>query len=267
MCSHADPAPNQVAATPFRFGVGRLVGLAALAIALAGWGCAAPYQEGRATAPRVDTANLGNELAKLRREQEALRQQVEQMARSVETLHQGLGTAESQIASDRSSLEKLYARVSELSKGLKMMTGGEVLEGSPLRAVMPSEEPPSLRSRYSEAYSDLKASNYAGAIEKFRVFLEHHPQSRLADNAQYWIAESYLSLKDYQRALEEYRRVERNYPNSNRVPDALLRSGETLYALGDIHGYVRELERVIQLFPGDRAAQVAAESIARLATE
>jgi len=216
-------------------------------------------------APLTPTPTLQDELAALREQQQALRHEVRQMARGLEALERSAGVVGERIATNLSSIEKLYGKVSELSEGLKIVRGR--LDEPLGSTAEPAEEEAALRQRYTEAYSSFKAGEYFATIERFRGFVEQYPQSRLADNAQYWIAESCLALRDYHRALEEYRKVERNYPNGNRVPDAILRSGQTLYALEDIPGYVRELKRVIQLFPRDRAAQVAAQSIAQLVTE
>lgn len=265
MYSHPNLVSSSVAAKGIRVRIVRLMGLAALGLVVAGWGCAETFQTRAGGAPHATIPAPKKDLNSLRQQQDALRDQIEEMTRSLEVLEQSFDTAEQRIAANLSSIEKIYAKVTKLSEGLKMV-GGPVEE--PLISTEePSEEATSLRSRYAEAYSVFKVGEYVTAIEKFRGFTEHYPQSRLADNAQYWIAESYLALKDYHRALEEYRRVERNYPNGNRVPDALLRGGQTLYALEDTRGFVRELKRLIRLFPEDRAAQIAAESIAKLASE
>ncbi len=245
--------------------IARLAALAALSMAVGGWGCAETAGPRGKGAQPVPPSALQSDLETLHEQQEALRGEVERVADSLRSLERSLGTMGERIAANLSSIERLYARVDVLSSELEtVQKGGEEPPGG---TAEPAEEAASLRQVYAEAYSTLTGGDYLGAIEKFRRFVEQCPQSRLADNAQFWIAESYLALKDYDRALEEYRKVERNYPNGNRVPDALLRSGQTFYALDDVPGYVRELKRVIQLFPQDRAAQIAAESIAKLVTE
>lgn len=267
MWSPRSPAGGRyLAARGRRVRIGRLVALAALAlVAVAGWGCAENIRGAGRKAPLAPTPTLQDELAALREQQEALRHGFEQVVRSLEALERSAGVAGQRIATNLSSIEKLYGKVSELSEGLKTVRGR--LDEVPTSTAEPAEEEATLRQRYAEAYSSFKAGEYFATIERFRGFVEQYPQSRLADNAQYWIAESYLALRDYHRALKEYRKVERNYPNGNRVPDAILRGGRALYALEDIPGYVRELKRVIHLFPRDRAAQVAAQSIAQLVSE
>ena len=47
--------------------------------------------------------------------------------------------------------------------------------------------------RYETAYRDLQRENYQLALINFRSFLEEYPQTRLSDNAQYWIGEIFYA--------------------------------------------------------------------------
>src|SRR2546421_277637 len=77
---------------------------------------------------------------------------------------------------------------------------------------------------------------YLLAITGFRDFLRRFPDHKLADNAQYWIGESYLALahsyanagqqddkatQALEEAVREFRRVITNYPRGDKVPTAI----------------------------------------------
>ena len=56
-------------------------------------------------------------------------------------------------------------------------------------------QPPTPESVYNEAYNVLQAGNNRSAREQFKKFLNTYKSSELADNAQFWIGESYYREK------------------------------------------------------------------------
>src|SRR5262245_43868584 len=55
-------------------------------------------------------------------------------------------------------------------------------------------EGPTPEQAYQAAYIDFSKGNYPLAIQGFREFVRRYPDSDLADNAQYWIGESFFSM-------------------------------------------------------------------------
>jgi tol-pal system protein YbgF len=85
---------------------------------------------------------------------------------------------------------------------------------------------------YEEAFRRYRAADYAGAIDRFQVFLQTHPSSEYADNALFWMGESYFKLNDYEQAAVAFDKVVKRFPNGNKVPDALYRQGVSLLEIG-----------------------------------
>lgn len=75
------------------------------------------------------------------------------------------------------------------------------------------------QSLYNKGYEMYNQGKYAQTISIFREFLQRYPKDSLADNAQYWIAESYYAQKFFDKAIEEFKKVEK-FPDGNKVPDA-----------------------------------------------
>lgn len=75
------------------------------------------------------------------------------------------------------------------------------------------------QSLYNNGYDMYSQGKYPQAIAIFREFLQKYPKDPLADNAQYWIAESYYGQKLFDKAIAEFKKVEK-YPDGNKVPDA-----------------------------------------------
>ena len=67
--------------------------------------------------------------------------------------------------------------------------------------------------------------NYDLAVLGFRQYLESFPDTELADNASYWIGESYYSQGKYQQAIREFDGILRRYPRSDKLASGLLKKG------------------------------------------
>jgi len=89
------------------------------------------------------------------------------------------------------------------------------------------------KASYDQAFQALKELRYADAAEDFREFLDRYPASEYADNAQYWLGESYYVTRNYDIALTAFQELMAQYPESPKVPDALLKIGYTHYELKD----------------------------------
>ena len=81
------------------------------------------------------------------------------------------------------------------------------------------------QAAYNQAFDILKAGKYADAITAFQQFLQSWPQSSLADNAQYWLGESYYVTRDFQSAAAAFQTVLDRWPDSRKAPDALVEAG------------------------------------------
>ncbi len=78
-------------------------------------------------------------------------------------------------------------------------------------------------AQYEEAFEFLREGNYPRAATEFSTFLRTFPDSTLASNAQYWLAECYYGQRRFQEAIDEFERVFLLYPSSNKVPASLLK--------------------------------------------
>ena len=58
--------------------------------------------------------------------------------------------------------------------------------------------PEAEKAAYDQAFQSLKDMSYADAAEQFQDFLTFYPGSQYADNAQYWLGESYYVTRNYE---------------------------------------------------------------------
>ena len=123
--------------------------------------------------------------------------------------------------------------------------------------VAPIADPVAEKQAYDEAFDSLKNGRYAEASRQFADFVERYPASEYADNAQYWLGESYYVTRNYRVALDTFQRLISEFPDSAKVPDAQLKIGLSYYSMQNWEAAERELERVVEAYPGTTPARLA----------
>jgi tol-pal system protein YbgF len=161
---------------------------------------------------------LTAEVAQLRGELEALRRQVEQG-----TPAHPAGDA---AAAGAGAAAGAAGVPGEAVAAVPPTPGGEL--ATPDEGGAPAEE----IKDYEDAFRRYRAADYAGAIDRFQVFLQTHPSSEYADNALFWMGDSYFKLNDYEQAAVAFDKVVKRFPDGNKVPDALYRQGVSLLEIG-----------------------------------
>ena len=121
--------------------------------------------------------------------------------------------------------------------------------------------------RYSEAFTLLKQGHHDKAVKSFRDFLQQHPNSKYADNAQYWLGESYYAKRRFEEAITEYKELLNRFPDSGKASHAQLKVGYCYDELGQADFAQGELEDLIARFPGTSAANLAEERLAQIRTQ
>lgn len=102
-----------------------------------------------------------------------------------------------------------------------------------------------------------RKEKYEEAIVAFKNFLKKYPKSKLADNAAFWIGESYMALKQYEQAILAFQKVIKKYPRENKVPNATLRQALAFYELNDKTSAKLLLRKLIKKYPKSNEAKIA----------
>jgi tol-pal system protein YbgF len=89
----------------------------------------------------------------------------------------------------------------------------------------------SAQDQYNQAFGLLRQTDYPGAEQGFKSFLQRYPNDPLAGNAQYWLGETYYVRQDYNNAAASFAEGYRKYPQSGKGADSLLKLG---MALGNV---------------------------------
>ncbi len=123
------------------------------------------------------------------------------------------------------------------------------------------------RDNYQAALEMIKEQRYDAAEVAFKQFLVSFPDSQMADNAQYWLAEAYYVTDRFDKALKQFTIVVNDYPRSRKVPDALLKMGFCSYELKRWDDARASLGRVQADFADTTAARLAEQRLQRMTEE
>lgn len=140
---------------------------------------------------------------------------------------------------------------------------------APIAAAAPSSPAPAPSGAsddaprlYRLATSALRGGQHDEAERLFRELIRRFPHHDYADNAQYWLGETFYDRKRFAEAASEFQMVLANYPSGNKAPDAMLKLALCLVAMGDGDRGHKMLRSLPTTYPRTDAARIAEEKLA-----
>ncbi|MEO8195904.1 MAG: tol-pal system protein YbgF [Thermoanaerobaculia bacterium] len=250
--------------------------LAFCALLLLAGGCVSsgPYWDredqgaAEATELRERVTRLEGQLAAAEGQNTALRTRAEELEREVGRLRQGAAAVSGVTPAARIAQETASAPAPNRSAEIEQ-SDLDVLDEPPVAAargagLQPPPAPSAAegpRALYEQSLELLEQNRLPEADEGFRRFLAENPASDLADNAQFWLAESALRRADVPAALAGFRAVVENYPEANKIPDALLKVGYCLAMLGETESAATVYRELLTRYPETAAAETARQRL------
>lgn len=134
---------------------------------------------------------------------------------------------------------------------------GSVTTAPPAARTMPTTTAGTTQADFEAALGELREGRPARAIVGFQRFLSTYPNSDQADDAQYWLGESYYLSRDYGSAKEAFINLGVRHPESTRLPDALLKLGYIYGETGETNRAREVLQKLVQSYPNTQAANLA----------
>ncbi|MBI4772910.1 MAG: tol-pal system protein YbgF [Deltaproteobacteria bacterium] len=110
---------------------------------------------------------------------------------------------------------------------------------------------------YKAATAAYKKGQYSKSRTLFAEFTGKYPNHPIADNAQFWVGETYYKEGKFEDAILEYQKVIQRYGTGNKVPDALLKQALSFKQLGDKTSAKILLQKLIKDHSESGQAQVA----------
>ncbi len=175
-----------------------------------------------------------------------------------------------QIQSLHDAVDELKARMNNLSKQLndiqsaqQNLNSGQPTPGGQAQA-QPQQQAPPADVLYNNALSDYNAGRYDLASQQFIDYIKYYPNTDLAGNAQYYIADVEYRQGNFQQAVKDYDKVLEQYPGGNKAAAAQLKKGYALIELGQQNAGIQELNSLIQRYPRSVEATQAKERLRKL---
>jgi tol-pal system protein YbgF len=230
-----------------------------------------------------DTQLMKNQLILLQNENKELKQKLQEIDQTIRKLEKQLSRDRADLLTEVEELKRqsqflnqiIEDNISQISKYVTRPESRSY--GRPQSMMQPQDSagrdtasfrnPPDqidAQKLYDSAYLDITRGNNELARMGFTEYLNRFPESALADNAQYWIGETYYALQDYRRAIEEFNKVVGNYPRGDKLAASLLKIGFSYFKLGNDTNGKKYLDQVIRQFPYSEEAKLAQNRISNL---
>ena len=182
--------------------------------------------------------------------------------------------SEARLAEVQTQLTELLERLDVLNVRIaKLESGGQALmpvppSPTPRVPVLHTETPSTKLADLADAYRNALMLFGRGKHAESRAAFEHvfkaDPNGELADNALYWIGETYFAAGDYSNAMRYYARVTKEYADQNKAPDAMFKMGLTYAKTGDLAMARRTFEECIRKYPYSTPAASAKYELKRI---
>jgi len=175
-----------------------------------------------------------------------------------------------QIQALNDTMDELKVRLAKVSKQLEdMQSAQQSLAAQQAQAqqqqqAMAQAPPPDVI--YNNALRDYNGGKTDLATQEFNDYVKFYPNTDLAGNAYFYLADMQFKAGDYKKAIENYDLVLQNFPSGNKAAAAQLKKGFGLIELGQQDDGAQELRHVIQRYPKTNEAVQARERLRKLGT-
>jgi tol-pal system protein YbgF len=173
-----------------------------------------------------------------------------------------------QIQALNDTMDELKVRLAKLSKQLEDMSAAQqsmaTQQAQAQQAQQAIAQAPPPDVLYNNALRDYNGGKNDLATQEFSDYVKFYPNTDLAGNAYFYLAEIQFKAGDYQSAVTNYDLVLQNFPSGNKAAPAQLRKGLALIELGKQDEGVEELRHVIQRYPRSNEAIQARDKLRKV---
>lgn len=219
----------------------------------------------------ADAGILRENVAEMRAATDSLRNEIRSFHGMLEEhgfqLQKQVGTIETTDSQAREDMTILEARINSMRDTLlrvEAFLGMETGQQAQPQQ-QPDKGPKPTDLDENETYAHAKKTFDQGKLEtardEFRAFLARFPNSKNADNALFWVGESFFQEKWYSKAIMEYQQVIEKYPTANKVPGACLKQGMAFSMLNDNPSARAIWMALIEKYPDTPEAVIAKKKI------
>jgi TolA-binding protein len=206
-------------------------------------------------ATTTDVDRLADSLSTLQKSQADLTVKMDQLDSNLASLNERLTESQKKTSQLIQKLDDLQARLGSRMEGISQLLSAATTQAS---VPVPSEV-------YRTAYGDYLSGKTDLAITEFRSFISRYPDSELADDAQFYLADGYLAKQNYAQARTEIDKYLSNYTELRSA--ALLKRARALEGLKKDADQKATLEALLKEFPDSAEAATAQQMLKDLEPE
>jgi TolA-binding protein len=149
----------------------------------------------------------------------------------VEELQQQIALQEGAIDELRHEFSQLQSEFTEQQRDYETRMQ-KMARKMGIDAPLPDEQiPPTADANFAAAQTAMEARDFSTSRALYRAFVTRHHDDARADDAQFFVGQSYLLEDRPATALGELRRVISEFATGDRVPYALLAMADAFYRL------------------------------------
>jgi tol-pal system protein YbgF len=166
------------------------------------------------------------------------------------------------------TLDELKVRLAKVSKQLEDMQSAQQSLAAQQQATQSQAQaqaqapPPDVL--YANALRDYNGGNNDLASQEFADYIKFYPNTDLAGNSYFYLAELQFRAANYKQAVTNYDQVLQNFPSGTKAASAQLKKGFALIELGQKDDGVQELRHLIQRYPKTSEAVQARDRLKKL---
>ncbi|MBS1852557.1 MAG: tol-pal system protein YbgF [Acidobacteria bacterium] len=201
------------------------------------------------TINRMSTA-LGNMQTALQKQEGDSNARVDQVSGQIQALND--------------SVDELKARLAKVTKQLEDMQAAQQTLSTAQAQQQAQQQAPPPDVLYNNALRDYNAAKYDLATQEFSDYIKFYPNTDLAGNSHFYLADIEFRQGNYEAAVKDYDQVLQDFPTGNKAPAAQLKKAFALIELGQKDDGIAELRHLIQRYPKSNEALQAKERLRKL---
>ncbi|MBV9181589.1 MAG: tol-pal system protein YbgF, partial [Acidobacteria bacterium] len=165
------------------------------------------------------------------------------------------------------SLDELKARLGKVTKTLEDLQTAQ--QNMAQQASQQQQQQQQLNTQppdvlYNNAYRDYNGGNVDLAKQEFGDYIKNYPNTDLAGNAYFYLAELDYRAGNYAQAIKGYDQVLQAFPDGNKAASAELKKGFALIESGQKDAGITTLRHVVQRYPRSNEALQAKDRLRKL---
>ena len=203
------------------------------------------------------TVAITNMQVALQKQQSDTNNHVDQLSGQLQTLNDSLDELKARLGKVTNQLEAMQQTQQSLAAQASQQAQAQQQQQAQL-AVPPPDV------LYNNALRDYNGGNVDLAKQEFSDYVKNYPNTDLAGNAYFYLAELAFKAGDYPTAIKGYDQVLQTFPDGTKAASAELKKGLAQIESGQKDAGITTLRHVVQRYPRTNEAMQAKDRLRKL---